>query len=122
MSKTISGNNTDRKRVNKRKRIQDNFNEIVVVEAEIHVRNQNASVNRQDNRNIGKLKDNEGKVTQEKNEKEQNNYERIQPRGFKITLLKQQQQKQKFMRGTKMHLKTDKIVEIQENQKLMKEK
>ena len=82
-TKIISENNTDRKRVNKRKRIQENFNEIVVVEAEIHVRNQ--SVNRQDNSNIGKLKANEAKVTQEKNEKnekEQNNYERRQPRGY----------------------------------------
>ena len=82
ISKIISGKNTVRKRVNKRKRIQDNFNDIVVVEAEIHVRDQNASENRQDRRNIGKSKANEGKVIHEKKEAEQNKnkYEERQPR------------------------------------------
>merc|ERR1712106_1143749 len=80
ISKIISGKNTNRKSVNKRKRIQDDFNEIVVVEAEIHVRDQNASENRQDRRNKGKSKANERKVTPEKKENEQNKYEERQPR------------------------------------------
>ena len=76
ISKIISRKNTERKRANKRRRIQDEFNDIVV-EAEIHVRDQNAYENSQDRRNMGKSKSkaNEVKVTHEKKDKEQSNYE-----------------------------------------------
>merc|ERR1712106_1195718 len=76
ISKIIIRKNTESKRANKRRRVQDDFDDIVV-EAEIHMRDQNAYENSQDRKNMrrSKSKANEVKVTHEKKDKEQNNYE-----------------------------------------------